>query len=206
MSHVPGKAFCLAGRVSAPSSPMQRHSPPRLQTWVAFLFVNIVVSAITAFVVVRVLTLNYSRSESGNSSASTTRAAALNSPATSTPNIASNETALIGAADGTATSPAPRPRVRIASVSYPGQRSRERVVLVNEGAPVDLRGWQLVSPRGQVYTFSNVVLLSFLNVNTTRGTDTPTDLFWNLDEAVWRSGDTVTLKRGEEIIATFVVP
>ncbi|MCX7938553.1 MAG: lamin tail domain-containing protein, partial [Thermoflexales bacterium] len=92
------------------------------------------------------------------------------------------------------------------SVSYPGQRSRERVVLVNEGTPVDLQGWQLVSPRGQVYTFSNVVLLSFLNVNTTRGTDTPTDLFWNLDEAVWRSGDTVTLKRGEEIIATFVVP
>lgn len=185
---------------------MQRPSPLRWQTWLAFLAVNIIVSAITAFVVVRVLTLSYSR-PSGSTVPAEAAAAVPTETATVSPTT--------GTTSATSTALDPRqnatevpPRVRIVNVSYPGQRARERVVLLNEGTPIDLSGWQLISPRGQVYTFGNVVLLdqAYLNVNTARGTDTPTDLFWNLDEPVWRSGDLITLKRGDQVIATFVVP
>ena len=72
---------------------------------------------------------------------------------------------------------------------------------------VALTGWTLSNPRGKVYTFGNVALFkeSFINLHTTTGVDVPTDLFWNQTEAVWREGDEVTLRRGDEVIATYIV-
>lgn len=104
-------------------------------------------------------------------------------------------------------SSASTPKVRISTVVYPGQRTREAVVIVNEGDEVALTGWTLSNPRGKVYTFGNVALFkeSFINLHTTTGVDVPTDLFWNQTEAVWREGDEVTLRRGDEVIATYIV-
>lgn len=98
-------------------------------------------------------------------------------------------------------------KVRISTVVFPGQRTREAVVIVNEGEQADLTGWTLSNPRGKVYTFGNVLLLkeNFINLHTTKGVDVPTDLFWNQDEAVWQAGDVATLKRGDEVMATFEV-
>ncbi len=97
--------------------------------------------------------------------------------------------------------------VRISTVVFPGQRSREAVVIVNEGEQADLTGWILSNPRGKTYTFGSVLLLkeNFINLHTTSGVDIPTDLFWNQEEAVWQVGDIVTLKRGDEVMATFEV-
>lgn len=98
-------------------------------------------------------------------------------------------------------------KVRISTVVFPGQRTREAVVIVNEGDQADLTGWTLSNPRGKVYTFGNVLLLkeNFINLHSTKGVDVPTDLFWNQEEAVWQAGDIATLKRGDEVMATFEV-
>jgi hypothetical protein len=99
------------------------------------------------------------------------------------------------------------PRVRISNIIYPGQRAREVVILANEGETVDLTGWTLSTSRGVTYTFGSVVFPnnSFINIYTTSGVDTPTSLFWNQLEAVWQVGDVATLKRGDEVIATYTV-
>jgi hypothetical protein len=103
--------------------------------------------------------------------------------------------------------PTSRPQVRISNIIYPGQRTREVVVLANEGDTVVLTGWTLSTPRGARYTFGNVVFPSnsFINLYTTSGVDTPTNLFWNQPEAVWQSGDVAMLMRGDEVIATYTV-
>jgi hypothetical protein len=70
-----------------------------------------------------------------------------------------------------------------------------------------MTGWTLASPSGRAYTFGNVLLFkdSFINLHTTTGVDVPTDLFWNLDQPVWKAGDMATLKRGDEVMATFTI-
>ena len=97
--------------------------------------------------------------------------------------------------------------MRISTVLFPGQLSREVVVLVNEGDTTDLTGWVLASSSGIAYTFGNVTLLkdSFINLHTTTGADVPTDLFWDRDEPAWESGDRLTLSNGDQTLATFTV-
>ncbi|MFC1464423.1 MAG: lamin tail domain-containing protein [Candidatus Brachytrichaceae bacterium NZ_4S206] len=203
-------------------------SPFRARNWIIFLLINVLVSAVTAFLVVRAFTQAASRP------AATPMAVAATQPVAPTdvaPPVAENMNVMPAAespavqesvALGEPTSPpqptatpwpvarstggAP-PNVRISAVVYPGQRTREAVVIVNEGDEVDLTGWTLSNPRGKVYTFGNVALFreSFINLHTTSGVDVPTDLFWNQPEAVWRVGDEVVLRRGDEVIATYIV-
>jgi hypothetical protein len=125
---------------------------------------------------------------------------------TATP-VSPPPTAVIQAPAAAAPAPQSDQRVRISTVVYPGQRTREAVVIVNEGDQVDMTGWTITSPRGQTYTFPTVLLFkdSFINLHSTKGVDVPTDLFWNLDDPVWQKGDMVTLKHGEETKATFTV-
>ncbi len=99
-------------------------------------------------------------------------------------------------------------KVRISAVRFPGQRTREAVTIVNEGDQVDLSGWSIVAPDGQTaYAFKNFVLFrdSFITVYTATGSDSPTSLFWNLDNAVWKRGDIVTLKQGDATVSTYTV-
>lgn len=222
-------------------------SPLGLRNWIIFVLVTVFVSALTAFIVVRVLT----------QAASQPNMAAVNAPlvATAVPPLptqaaqmdvtaaaadanttpqsvlvpaATDANAIQPTADANAAQPAAPAenaaastpitttdttanaapaKVRISTVVFPGQRTREAVVIVNEGDQADLIGWTLSNPRGQIYTFGNVLLLkeNFINLHTTKGVDVPTDLFWNQEEAVWQAGDTATLKRGDEVMATFEV-
>ena len=61
--------------------------------------------------------------------------------------------------------------------------------------------------RHGVYTFKGFVLFrdSFITLYTTNGSDSPTSLFWNQNDAVWKKGDTVTLKQGAKVMATYTV-
>ncbi len=218
-------------------------SPLNLRNWIIFIFITVLVSALTAFIVVRVLTQAASQPDMAAVAAAPampTQAAPANAPAAPDANTtpqsvlvpAATESGQVAAApaepnaaqpaaptDVAAAAPiaatagvtnavnAAPAKVRISTVIFPGQRTREVVVIVNEGDQVDLTGWTLSNPRGKVYTFGNVLLLkeNFINLHTSSGVDIPTDLFWNQEEAVWQVGDTATLKRGDEVMATFEV-
>ncbi|MCS6774323.1 MAG: lamin tail domain-containing protein, partial [Thermoflexales bacterium] len=163
----------------------------RWTTWMLFILANVLVSAVTSLLVVRVLTTTYSQpqvaAELAAGAASQSEAPEPRTPATTSVPVPAAQLTL--PAPSTPESPhRSEVKVRISKVIYPGQRTREAVVLVNEGdAPVDLTGWTLSNPRGQTYTFGAVILMrnGFINVYTTRGADSPTDLFWNLDQAAW---------------------
>lgn len=193
----------------------------RLTTWLLFLLANIVVSAVTSFLVVRGLVTAYSQPQlteapapgaAGEVATPALPAQALapeQAPAPAEAPAPTSQPQPPAPAQGSAPAQAqPQARVRIVNVVFPGQRAREAVILANEGeAAVDLTGWTLSNPRGQTYTFGPLVLgrNGFVNVYTTRGADSPTDLFWNLDQAVWQAGDVVTLKQGDTVVATFTV-
>lgn len=197
---------------------------PTLKQWLLFIVVNIAVSAVTTLFVARALM------NPGAPPAADKAVAApveLTQPPTPTPPgeapVASptpGEMPVLpaGPIDNaapptpTATPPAvittaTSAQVRISTVLFPGQLSREVVVLVNEGDTVDLTGWVLASSSGMAYTFGNVTLLkdSFINLHTTTGADVPTDLFWDRSEPAWKAGDRLTLSNGAQEIATFTV-
>ena len=94
----------------------------------------------------------------------------------------------------------PRGVVVIDSVIGQGDLETEKVLLKHRGeGEFSLVGWQLSSKDGNTYEFPQVPeLVLYKNgavyVNTKTGADTVIDLFWGLDEAVWKSGGTVTLR------------
>ena len=83
----------------------------------------------------------------------------------------------------------------------------EAVVIANQGDQVELTGWTLVAPNGATYVFPSYVLLSnnFVQLYTADGANAPTALFWKQPDAVWKSGDVVTLKNGDQVAATYTV-
>lgn len=197
---------------------------PSPRQWLIVIVVNIIVSAVTTLFVVRAL-MNPGAPPSASMAVAApvepTQPPApttpVEAPATSTMPV-EPATTPAGATDSTTTpasptiaravaTPTTRAQIRISTVLFPGQLSREVVVLVNEGDTVDLTGWVLASSRGIAYTFGNVTLLkdSFINLHTTTGADVPTDLFWDRAEPAWKAGDRLTLLNGDQEIATFTV-
>ena len=173
-------------------------SPLSLRNWFVFILINILVAAATTFIVVRMLTQSASRPDPAvvsagvqaapaNAPVLTTQpvptqalAAPATSEATQQPVAASSPqtqtqtqtqlqptTKPVTSTSVTA-APAAKANVRISTVVFPNQRSREAVVIVNEGDQVDMTGWTLSNPRGQTYTFGNVLLFkdSFINLHS----------------------------------------
>lgn len=194
--------------------------------WVAFVLINVIVSAITALILIRVLNNEPSAARSvpvaPTQQAPAVAAAPVAAPETpveaplnGTGNVPSTPTAV---PDKPADTPPPTAAptavpqnsvvsVRISGVQFPGQRTRESVAILNEGDQVDLTGWSIEAAGNKVYTFKGFVLFrdSFITLYTTNGSDSPTSLFWNQDDAVWKKGDTVTLKQGDKVVATYTV-
>lgn len=87
--------------------------------------------------------------------------------------------------------------VAITAVIGPSQLADEAVLLTNTGeSPIALQNWKLLDEDGQEYRFGQVTLFagSDLRINTTSGINSPTALFWGLNEAIWTPGETVTLQ------------
>jgi hypothetical protein len=206
-------------------------SPLSSKQWIIVVLVNIVVSAVTTLIVVRVL-IDQPRAGTAGTGAPVEQQAEV-IPATATP-LAEPSTTPASASTAAGQAPAPTATpsrvaptnaatatqtraptpvaqgavsVRISAVLYPGQRQREVVVVVNEGAEVVMKGWSLSSSRGISYTFGNVTLFrdSFISLHTTAGSDVPTDMFMNRAEPAWQAGDTLTLSNQDQKVATFTV-
>ena len=100
--------------------------------------------------------------------------------------------------------------VGITAVIGPEQLADEAVLLTNTGeAPIALQNWTLLDEDGHKYAFAQVTLFagSDLRINTTSGTNSPTALYWGLDEAIWTQGEIVTLQDNTGVTrVTYEVP
>jgi len=204
-------------------------SPLTPKQWLIVILVNVVVSAVTTLVIVRVM-LNQPVPKTASSAnvatqqtpspitptevssaaqaQTATPARQANAP-TARPTMTPIPTITPGktSAPTLTAVPANIPSVRISTVLYPGQRQREVVVIVNEGNEISLKGWTITSSRSISYTFADVTLFkdSFINLHTTTGADVPTDLFWNRADPAWQTGDVITLANKSQVIATYTV-
>ncbi len=73
----------------------------------------------------------------------------------------------------------------------------EHVQLKHRGEnELSMEGWQLDDGQGNLYVFPPIQLLKggALVVYTQPGTNTAVELHWGLNQAVWQSGKTVTLR------------
>ena len=91
-----------------------------------------------------------------------------------------------------------------------GDITSERVFLVRTGdGELSLAGWKLQDEDGRVFEFPQLALYKdgAVNVWTTSGSPTVVDLYWGLQNPVWKSGETVTLRdaRGR-VHATYTIP
>jgi hypothetical protein len=83
----------------------------------------------------------------------------------------------------------------IDSVLSPGVMGNEAVKIVNPGPNATLTGWRLRTPGGAEYVFKEFSLVAqgAVLIHTAAGIDTSIDLYWDLNEPAWHSGDEVQL-------------
>ena len=100
--------------------------------------------------------------------------------------------------------------IAIRAVAAPGDLLTEAVQIVNDGdGAVNLAGWQLVSPSGAVYTFTDLSLFpgNYVWVHSGSGDDTSIARYWRQAGALWSSGVEVQLRNGGgEVIARYTIP
>lgn len=198
--------------------------------WALIVVVNVLISALTTWVVVRLLTsqprpliAEAPRAVAAGpapaqatavpaaaptpqliAAPTSTPAAKASAPPAAAPSAVPPAAAPTTAPAAGPPAAAPQPTgVRVASVTFAGQRPREFVALVNEGDTQSLQGWTLQSSRGVSYTLPNVTVFKdgFLNIYTTSGTNSATEVFIGRTEAAWQPGDSITLatKDGQTI-------
>jgi LysM repeat protein len=87
-------------------------------------------------------------------------------------------------------------RVLIDSIIGVGDLASERVFLKRVGpGEISLTGWSLVADNGDTFTFPQLTLFEngAVFIHTREGQTTAVALYWELDHAVWSSGDSVVL-------------
>ncbi len=101
-------------------------------------------------------------------------------------------------------------RVIIDSVIGAGDLGSERAFLKRVGpGEISLTGWQLVAENGDVFNFPQLILFESgaVFIHTREGQTTAVALYWELDHAVWESGDTVVLIDDQgEIHTSYQIP
>jgi LysM repeat protein len=99
--------------------------------------------------------------------------------------------------------------VTIREIKSPGALAAEQVILTNLSGQVNLAGWTMTDGEGNKFTFPNLTLLSNgeVTVHTSKGTNTPTDLYWGQAESRWSKGKVAYLRDpAGKLIATYQVP
>ncbi|HNR03005.1 MAG TPA: lamin tail domain-containing protein [Anaerolineaceae bacterium] len=100
--------------------------------------------------------------------------------------------------------------IQIQLVVGMGDIRNERVQLVNASeSPLNLLGWELTDNEKHSYTFPSVTLFpgAAIDVYTKGGVNTAVELYWNLAEPIFASGDDIRLKdAGGNTRAEYQVP
>lgn len=77
-----------------------------------------------------------------------------------------------------------------------GDLETERIILRYNGPlALDLSNWRIKDEEGHLFVFPTFILAAggAVQIHTTSGEDTPVDLYWELSQPVWQSGETLTL-------------
>jgi murein DD-endopeptidase MepM/ murein hydrolase activator NlpD len=102
------------------------------------------------------------------------------------------------------------PFLTIREIVSSGDLENEAVVVTNLSGKVDLAGWTLADSAGHKYTFPDLTLLpnAEVNIHTTAGTDSSSDLYWGETAALWSGSGTIAYLRDAngKLIATYRVP
>lgn len=110
----------------------------------------------------------------------------------------------------TATPGVEGPHIVINELRGAGELDTEAVILLNLGGVADMAGWTLDDGEGgHVYRFPTFTFYNpgAVSVQTRSGTDSVSFLYWGLDQAIWTSGKTITLRDPTGAIhSTFKVP
>lgn len=158
-------------------------------SWFWFLILNIFVSAATTLTV---LTL-WDRQQNLNF----LPPIPLIEPAVATLPAPSATAALPAQPTLTPTTAATGPQVEVAAVVGATDLRLEYVLLRRIGSgDVNLAGWTISDQDNHQYTFpAQPALVLFpggqIQLFSRSGEDTPTEIFWNLEEPVWQSGEWV---------------
>jgi hypothetical protein len=86
--------------------------------------------------------------------------------------------------------------IKITSVIGAGTLSAEVAIVKFDGeGQLNLSGWQLKDSNGNTFTFPQITLYpnGAVQVHTASGTGTVIDLYWNMGEPVWQSGEDAKL-------------
>jgi LysM repeat protein len=102
------------------------------------------------------------------------------------------------------------PRIVINELRGGGDLESEAVILLNLGGEVNMAGWTLDDGEGaHVYRFPAFTFYNpgAVSIQTRSGTDSVSFLYWGLDQSVWLSGKTITLRDPTGTIhSTFKIP
>ncbi len=100
--------------------------------------------------------------------------------------------------------------IKIDAVYGAGVLEKESIAITNAGeGSVNLIGWKVSNERGDSFMFPNLSLnpSGTVHVYTMQGVNTVIELFWGNANAIWHSGDLVTLTNAEGIVlATYTIP
>lgn len=102
-------------------------------------------------------------------------------------------------------------QIQITEIIGLGELTEEALSIANLGSrAVALQGWTLSDPEGREYTFGQVTLFgdgAAILIHTEAGPNGPSDLYWGLEQAIWSSGETATLRDAEGTIqAQYTIP
>ncbi len=99
--------------------------------------------------------------------------------------------------------------VTIRDIQSPGVLAQEQAILTNLGTQVNMAGWTMTDGEGNKFTFPDLTLLpnAEVTVHTTKGANTPTDLYWGESAPHWASGKVAYLRDPSgKLIATYQIP
>ncbi len=126
------------------------------------------------------------------------------------PDVKAEPTLQRSTSPATAIPPASSADVCIEMVAGVGNRDLEYILVRNQSeSAVDLAAWQISASGGRSYTFPPLKLNKngAVRLYTRSGTDTVIELFWNSAEALWKSGDEITLlEPGGSARSTYLIP
>lgn len=99
--------------------------------------------------------------------------------------------------------------VSVSQVLGYGSAENETVRFSNDGAGLSLAGWTLEGSQLGIYHFPNMFLFNggLIDLHTTTGVDSSSDIYWGQTDAAWQSGDTLILKDNKGvIISSYIIP